>query len=616
MELKELFNYRQQFLAESKDADGYISDYDFLSNCLIALNETKFIDTTDLTDIYCCLEKDNVKINAYTLNESGERLQLFIVNTESLSADDFDQEVMVSVRTVYEKYFAKAINFLKKAIKRQLEDLVQDNDPSRILMHQLASSGFIDQIDVVEIFLLSASATIQRGGAEITTKAIEFEDEEISVSFMRDGQKHSKNLLIIRRVIDLNFLYNVYIAQKGQNPLTINFSDPRYKYYHSLTCLNAAAEASFNSYLCVLPATLLAELYKHHSSRLLEKNVRSFLQLKKDVNKGMVATIRKEPEKFIAYNNGLTITAIDSELEYDKDLVKIKTLSDFQIVNGGQTTATLYFSQKMGLSIDQVRVMAKINVAKDASDESLDELITNISNFSNAQSRVSKVDLRTRNPQLIKIKSLSDSVLTPSGKKWFFERAKGEYLTMLRIHSGNKAKIEKDYPKERRFAKEDLAKYYAAWGDKPYTVKNGGEKIFRLFIEEISGEGKNKKPLTINRGFYEDMIARTILFRNLETIYGAGKNSLGQLRSVVVPYSIAAVYSFTTGDKRTSQPFDLLKIWKAEKLDDSLKDFFKSLMQLMNTLVKKYSKSDDAVNTQKELSCGVILLVQKNLQIL
>ena len=90
--------------------------------------------------------------------------------------------------------------------------------------------------------------------------------------------------------------------------------------------------------------------------------------------------------------------------------------------------------------------MAKINVAKKASDDELEELISNISTYSNAQSRVSKVDLRSRNPQLVKIKSLSESILTPSGKKWFFERAKGEFNTKLRIAGSNKKRIEREFP--------------------------------------------------------------------------------------------------------------------------------------------------------------------------
>ncbi|GAA3951454.1 AIPR family protein [Chitinophaga oryziterrae] len=588
MELKELLIYRQQILDESKDADGYTSDEGFLENCLPGLGDTKHIESLDSTDIHCSLDGGSTKVNAYMVNESEERLQIFIVNEESIRPDATDESLMLSQKTVYEKQFNRAISFLKKSIKRQLDQL-QDGSPAWILVHQLSSSGFMDQIDVVEIFLLTATVTVQRKVDSITVRNFEFEDENITVSFTRDKKKHTKDLIIIRRLIDINFLYNIYIAKGSRDPLIINFGESPFN--NPLPCLRAANEAAFDSYLCAIPATLLAELYKRHSSRLLEKNVRSFLQLK-GVNKGMQETIRNEPEKFIAYNNGLTITATDSDLLYKDGTYYIKTLTDFQIVNGGQTTATLYFSQKLGLNIDQIRVMAKINVAKGASEEVLDDLISNISTYSNAQSKVSKVDLRARNPQLMKIKSLSESILTISGRKWFFERAKGEYATLLRINSGKKAQLEKEFPKERRFSKEELAKYFAAWGDKPYAVKKGGEKIFRLFLEDLSGEGKSKKVTIINRGFYEELVARIVLFRELEKIYGTGNNAMGQLRSAVVPYSISVVYAYTNGNKKGLH-FDLLKVWKAEKLDDDLRRVFKNLMELMNKLIKKYAQSDD-----------------------
>ena len=351
-------------------------------------------------------------------------------------------------------------------------------------------------------------------------------------------------------------------------------------------------EKNYESWLCILPAPLLAELYKKHSSRMLEKNVRSFLQLNNSVNRGIQDTIRNSPEKFIAYNNGLTITATGKDFVTENDKTYIQTLTDFQIVNGGQTTATIYFSNKSGLDISKVRVMAKINVARDSSEEELEDLITKISAYSNAQSKVSSVDLRSRNSQLVKLKTLSESILTPSGKKWYFERAKGEFNTLIRKNPGNKAKLNKDSPKERRFTKEELAKYFTAWGEAPYLVKKGGEKVFRLFIEEISGEGKPQKEIPIDRTFYEETIAKVILFRTLERMHGSGSQAIGQLRSAVVPYTISILYKFTTGEKN-SAPFRLTDLWKKEGLDEQLTDVARDLMILVNDLIKQYAASDD-----------------------
>jgi hypothetical protein len=264
-------------------------------------------------------------------------------------------------------------------------------------------------------------------------------------------------------------------------------------------------------------------------------------------------------------------------------------LTDFQIVNGGQTTATIYFSKKDGLDVSKVRVMAKINVAKQTSDRELEELINNISEYSNAQSRVSKVDLRSRNPQLIKLKKLSESVITPSGHKWFFERSKGEYSTMLRKAGSSKERKKKEFPSERKFTKEQMAKFVSAWGDEPYMVKKGGERIFRHFIEKLSPEDVTKTP-NIDREYYETIIAKIILFKKMEKIYGTGKNAIGQIRSAVIPYSLSILYEYTD---KIQKEFNMSKVWKEEGLEDIFIDFLLELMILINDLIKKYAESDD-----------------------
>lgn len=586
MEIKEYFSYREQLLEDSKDSEGCIAESNFLRICMPNLNETKLTDSEDFNDCYTILDNDLLKINGYSINESGERLQIFIVNDESLDLRRGMADLCVSQKAIYDKQFLRAVNFVKKSIKGQLNDAVQDSSPAKKLIQFLCSADGISQIDVIEFFLVSATSTVEIRGETPQPKRIEFEEEAIKATYTQEREKKSKEIVILKRLIDLNFLYDVLISQGNREVLEIDFEK---LFNQRILCLKAADDDKFESYLGVIPATILADLYKRYSSRLLEKNVRSFLQFK-GVNQGMRDTIRKEPEKFIAYNNGLTITATHKKGEQINGQYFISSLSDFQIVNGGQTTASIYFSKKDGLDVNKISIMAKINVVKSQSEDELDELIANISNYSNAQSKVSKVDLRSRNPQLIKIKTLSESILSPSGKKWYFERAKGEFNTLLRKSPSQKNRINKEFPRERRFSKEDLAKYYMAWGEQPYTVKKGGEKVFRYFVEAISGGEKNKRPLNIDRSFYEELIARILLFRTLEKIYGAGPNSMGQLRAAVVPYSISVLHYACL---LKGQIFDLSKLWANEGLEADLQVWLTATMDMINKLIKKYSKSED-----------------------
>ena len=581
-EIDEFLEFRKELLKDSSDEHGFIQESEVLARVTPSMLDSKLVESEDPNPAYHESSTDNCKLNAYSISESGERLQLYIVDERQLIDSAKDDTLLISLRADYEKQFTRATKLIKRIIASN--EPAQDSSPILPLLSKLTSAEGIDQFDVIDIFLISLTATVQRQGGVCHPKSIHFDDNNISAVIVENGEKRKKDLLVIRKVIDLNFLYNVEVSKGNREPLVVNFEKT---FGAGLPAIQAAEEQKFESYLCVLPANILAELYKRYSTRLLEKNVRSFLQFTRGgVNSGLRKTIREEPEKFIAYNNGLTITATSTTLKNKRGQIHINSLTDFQIVNGGQTTATIYFSKKDGIDISKVKVMAKINVAKETTEAELDDLIGNISEFSNAQSRVSKVDLRSRNPQLIQLKKLSSSVMPPIGEAWFFERSKGEYQTMLRLKGKNKSVIKKRFPTKRRFTKELLAKYYSAWGDEPYLVKKGGEKIFRYFIEEVNGDGEGKKPLNIDRDFYEDVISRILLFRNMETIHGSGKKALGQLRSAVIPYAMSVLYAQTDG-LEVKRNFRFDKIWKKQGLEDDLSVYLEELMTLMYIAIKK-----------------------------
>lgn len=587
-DIEEYLSLRERILEESKDEVGFVQDSDILQLVVPSLLEAKLVDSSDANESYYLDEERNYKINGYGISESGERLQLYIVNEASSFESDDPAGLTISTRAEYEKQFQRVSKFLRSVLAGNTHG-IQDSDSIRPLISKLTSSEGFKQFDVIDIFLVSLTATVTRSGDNLNPRRMFFADAAITATIEgHSGMKQTKEFLVMHHLIDLNFLYNVQVSKGAAAPLEIRFDENNGE---GIPVLRAASEEKFESYLCVLPAVLIADLYKRYSTRLLEKNIRSFLQFR-GVNAGIRKTLREEPEKFIAYNNGLTITASASKTSNKHGTWRIDSLTDFQIVNGGQTTASIFFSKKDGVDISKVNVMAKINVAKMAAPEEMDDLISKISEFSNAQARVSKVDLRSRNPKLLRLKKLSESVPTPTGDKWFFARAKGEFETALRLDGSRKNHINNQFPANRRFTKELLAKYYSAWSDRPHLVKKGGEKIFRLFIEDISGETNGIPEAEIDRDFYESVIAKIILFRNMEGIYGAGKTSMGQIRSAVIPYSLAVLYFYSDADSRRGN-FDLKRIWKTQNLEDDLRDYLESLMLLMNGLIKRYSQSDD-----------------------
>ena len=587
--VNELSELRLEVLSSSKGQDEFIDEQLILSEVLQSMFDAKLVDSEDFNDVYFRSGENETKINGYAINESQERLQIFLVSEFFTREELSESEILVSEKSSYEKQFKRAVRFIRESLTGTQIDKMQLSDPARKLAVYLNTDKGIYDIDAIEIFLISLSATVSKRGHEIQPREVNFPSTTLSVNHKVASETKTKEILLLQKEIDLNFLQAVFESRGNRQPLEIDFDRD---FGSRLEVLQAAQETNFESYLGVVSADLIFELYRRYSSRLLEKNVRSFLQFTNDTNKGIRQTIRHHPEKFIAFNNGLTITATKAKTSISKKKLYIDTLTDFQIVNGGQTTASIYFSKKDGLDVSQIRVMVKINVVKSENEKELDELISSVSKYSNTQSRVSPVDLRSRNPQLQKLKQLSDSVATPSGRKWFFERTKGEFRTKMRMAGSQKKAQEKRFPSNIRFTKEQLAKYYTAWGDQPFLVKKGGEKVFRNFIEAISSDAVGDDIIEIDRTFYEELISKIIMFRSMEKIYGQGKNAIGQIRAAAIPYALSCVFIFFDG-KQEGRKFNLLRIWKNEILEDDLSVYLKSLLVLSNDLIKKYSASDD-----------------------
>lgn len=596
-ELQKLFQIRKDIIEESIN-DNTLTEENLLINILPKLEDAKIIETPEI--IYSYFLQDVCKINGYDINSTGERLILFVINSNSIDLNQTEEEISVSTKDVYDNVFKMTSTFVQKAIRKQI---IPPSDKVGILISQLQKNEFINEIDVVEIIQISLTATIEKRGKTNSLRFIEFNDEVFNINYTIDRKSLKKDILIKRKLIDMNFLKDILIDKSSLTKLVVDFE--KYTNGDGLKALVAVKTNDFTSYLAVIPAQIISNLYKNESTKLLENNVRSFLSFKKDANRGMQNTIKTEPEKFIAYNNGLTITATNVEVTNVGGETFIKKLTDFQIVNGGQTTATIYFTSKENVDISKVFLMAKINVLsvnnetqqfEQFGENKFLKFVSDISLYSNTQSKVDSVDFTSRSEEVKQIKRLSTNIHPPTRDRWFFELMRGEFNTMTAFEKNDskKKKIKELYPKNRILEIKNLGKYWGAWGDIPYLVKLGGVKFNGIFLNFLKKIGiKN-----LDRAFYEDTIAKCILWESFFNIYGAGKNSIGQLRASVVPYSIAAIYNQTDGIKGKDQ-FNFTKIWIEQKINSNFEVWARELMELMNDLIKKYSLSDNVEDGTK-----------------
>lgn len=514
------------------------------------------------------------KINGYSLSENLETVQLFHTiykSTETVSKvykADIDGAASASTR------------FLKNALNRYFEEM-EVTAPAFDFARELGNHS--NDIERAIVFILT--------------------DGECDVAKPDDQQ--IRNVLVMYNIIDLRYLMRLEAGQP--DPIDIDFEQ---LCGQSIPCLEVpASNDEYQSYLAVVPGNLLAEVYKRYGARLLEMNVRSFLQFTGQVNQGIRKTIREEPHMFLAFNNGIAATAEEVELvDMPSGGKAIKSVRELQIVNGGQTTASiLHTRQKDKADVGQVFVQMKLSVIKNRDE--ISSIVNRISEYANSQNKVSRADLTANSPFHIQIEKLSRLIWSPPQPgvshqtRWFYERARGQYKNELERQLGTKQKktFLAQTPKAQLLVKEELAKYLNVWTKLPHYVVQGNQKNYRVFVESL----KTKKDQQPDSVFFEDLIAKAILFRSAEKIYGVKPNALGDLRYIIVPYALAYL------NQGTKEKLNLLKIWKQQGISDSLNDALKGLMIQIETFIKANAPGSLYGEWAKKESCWQSVSRQK-----
>ena len=346
------------------------------------------------------------------------------------------------------------------------------------------------------------------------------------------------------------------------------------------------SEHGFSTYLGVMPAQLLSAIYDEYGQRLLESNVRTFLDFRADTNRGMRKSLVTEPENFFAYNNGITVTATAVETEQKGGQLLITSLDNMQIVNGGQTTAAIYFSprEKGGIKgadrtynysdidLSKVYVQMKLTVIEDK--EAANVMKANIATFANSQNSIQKSDLVSNHPFHLNIETRSRKQLMPAGEnglstKWFYERTRGQYSTQLRALSAvQRRKFEAEYPKKQVFTKTDMAKYENTWRMKPYLVKRGAQANLKSFGGDIVKEFERDES-AFGPAFFNDLVSKMLLFNMVDAAILQTdwyKEERG-LKAEMVTFSIALLRHTLLAK---TKDINLSSIYQSQRVSDSL----------------------------------------------
>lgn len=498
------------------------------------------------------IPRNRHKINAYAISDNYETLDLFVTIFRCT------EEPARIQKSEIEDYSKLIVNFFSKAKYKEFAGELEESSEIFDLAHTLSDSPQLKE-------------NLVRVNAFIITDGIY--PSEIPPNKTVSGYP------IFFKIVDINYLYN--ISEKSHIPIEINFKDDGYL----IPCIQSpSVNDEYQSYLAIISGDALVNIYERYGARLLEQNVRSFLQFTGKVNGGIRNTIINEPHMFLAFNNGIAATA--DSVEIGKDVegngFVITKVNDFQIVNGGQTTASIYHTWKKDKKdVSGIHVQVKLSVVKNK--DKFSDIVGQISQYANTQNKVSVSDLSSNRPYHIEMEKLSRSIWAPpmEGKatqtRWFYDRARGQYKNARNKEGFTKAKqnaFDLKTPKTQVFSKEDVAKYINSYqevleGKKlligPHYVVRGNQKNYVQFMNH----NLVKK---IDNIYFEDVIAKAILFRAAEKLYGVKPNSIGDMRYVTVPYSVAYLSYLTKGK------LDLYKIWKAQAISAEFKKCIYELM--------------------------------------
>lgn len=495
--------------------------------------------------------RPKLRLHGYTqLDEADGSLGLVIGSWE-----DSESIEVLSTATVGQ-LFSGLESFVLESVNSRLNERITESNPA----YEVAS------------ILRNSFSDISRIRLHL------FSNQMLSQKFNKELAGEIAGIPLEKHIWDLRRLKAMYESSREREAVEIQVSD-----FSStgIPYIEASSTDRLTSYLCVVDAGLLADLFERYGSRLLEGNVRSFLGMKGGVNKGIRATIQDSPNLFFAYNNGIAATAADVVIENGSGMNRITGFVDLQIVNGGQTTASILNARKSGLSLQGVTVQMKLTRVNhtDAHD-----LIPKIAQYANTQNKVAIADFFANHPFHRKMEEISRRLQVPARvgdriqSKWFYERARGQYQNeRLYLTKSKKDAFDLEYPSNQVINKTQLAKYDSTWRTKPHWVSLGAQKNFTKFAGQFSSSKQDVTETeywaTISPNFgdsyYQQMVSAAILWCRTEKIVSAGRGTWyeGDYRPQIVAYSLSVLFHAA---RMEGWEIDLGKIWLKQDIDSRM----------------------------------------------
>lgn len=575
--------YRQPFLAFEAAILDKISDLldieePIIADCIISSQDNKILG----------------EIHGYAMSTNSEVLHLFYSIYDSAS------EISTKNNSDCQAAINRAQGFYRKAIQNTHDEYPRASMNYNALKYIYDNSKTFKTVNIV--LLTNGLAR------DISIKTIRIND---------------KNVLL--DVWDLKRIYDNTHSLSDHLVIDVDFESDLYKSYKIPFIQMESNQYGYKCIQALLPARLLYQLYERYNTNLLYNNVRYFLGLKKKgPNQSMLMTLRNNNEMFLAYNNGITALARDIDaipLGEKKEITEtgntsssqyitmgfLKKLYDFRIVNGGQTTATIFSAKQMGMSSkkseDKVNLMGVFVQAKIIISDKIEELSSGITKSTNFQNQVKAGEFSASNSFNRKMEQLSRTLYIPTKPTehtfWYYERLKGQYdEERKRITTRvDQSVFEKTNPKKWKFSKEEMAKVWMSWKHRPHDAVKGATTTYMSYMKDIMDS-----QYIPDEKYFHATVSLLMIYRYLLNREGA--KSYGNGKATTVAYTMAML------NYLTFERFNLEKIWERQEITLNTKTFLNELSDsifhllgqgasALNSTILSYGKNKTAYENVK-----------------
>lgn len=525
---------RQDILLRA-DATGNFTDESFAEVVTEYLLDSGAIEEF----VPCKFIHKGIRIDGYALHLNEALLELYVVDCrrgsipEKMSRQEMDQ------------VFRRAEAFFEKSCIASFVDQMEAAHPAYGLARTILESS--EQLKRIRFYLITNASLIS------TVKEL--------------PPKTASHREWSYRVWDLDRLART-VGSGEPEEIIVDF---REMFGQDLICLPADDGAGeVRCFLAVIPGEWLTRIYDRYGGRLLEQNVRTFLQVRGKVNKGIRKTILEEPTRFFPYNNGISATAEDIDETREGGVTRVRSLKNLQIVNGGQTTASIFNAVKKEKSapVNLVSVPMKLSVVQPAIAT---ELIPKISRYANSQNRISDSDFFSNHPFHVVMENISRHLSAPAtmGSQilthWFYERAKGQYANASAYLSpAKKREFEARNPRNQVISKTDLAKYVQSFRELPHEVSLGAQKNFAKFAEYVSGVWEQKQN-DFNELWFKQAVVEAIIFRRAEFLVLKAPWYAQGYRANTVTYGISLIMNRI---RAAGYELDIQRMWREQAVSE------------------------------------------------